>query len=481
MSYQDSTDTVPALRIGLRALLFAAAVLLVLMTATGIITTIMPSGEFQRETVDSREQLVEGSFAYTSAPTPPFWRWYTAPVEVLWGPDNIMIISISLFMLCIAGAITVMQNGGVLTYLIERVTARFSGRRYVMEALIVLVFMLFGSILGSMEEIVVLVPLMTALAVRMGWDRLTGLGLSLGAIAFGFAAAISNPFTIGVAQGVAGLPLFSGIWLRVIIFITVYCCYTAYIIRQSRAATRQRLLSSSSINQLQEQPPSTALTRKSSRMQGSSMWFGGVMALMLASIFLATFVEGLGDIILVLVVVFFLIGGIGSGVIAGMRGKEVVRAFFHGVSGVAPGIILVLMAASVKHIMVSASIMDTILYKASERISEAGPFSAVLMLFALVLLLNFFISSGSAKAFLIMPIAAPLADMVGLTRQSAVLAYMFGDGFSNIIYPTNALLLICLAITGVSYGSWFRWIWKIELVLLLLSIVFLLAAVAAGY
>ncbi len=481
MPSQDSHDTVPALRIGLRALLFAAAVLLVLMTATGIITTIMPSGEFQRELVDGSEQLVEGSFVYTSAAAPPFWHWYTAPVEVLWGPDSIMIISISLFMLCIAGAITVMQSGGVLTYLIERITVRFSGRRYMMEALIVLVFMLFGSILGSMEEIVVLVPLVTALAVRMGWDRLTGLGLSLGAIAFGFAAAISNPFTIGVAQGIAGLPLFSGICLRVIIFITVYCCYTAYIIRQSRATTRQRQLPSSSSNHLQEQSPSTASPRKESRLQGSSIWFGGVMALMLATIFIATFLEGLGDIILVLVVVFFLVGGIGSGAIAGMRSRVLVKAFLQGVLGVAPGIILVLMAASVKHIMVSASIMDTILYRASERIAEAGPYSAVLMLFSLVLLLNFFISSGSAKAFLIMPIAAPLADMVGLTRQSAVLAYMFGDGFSNILYPTNALLLICLAITGVSYGAWFRWIWRIELVLLLISIAFLLLAVAAGY
>jgi len=130
----------------------------------------------------------------------------------------------------------------------------------------------------------------------------------------------------------------------------------------------------------------------------------------------------------VVVMFCFLAGGIGAGYISGMRSGTIGKSFITGIGGVAPGIILVLMAASIKHILSSAEVMDTILYWSASRISRAGPYSAALIIYGLVLMLNFFISSGSAKAFLIIPIIAPLADIVGLSRQSAVLAYILATG-----------------------------------------------------
>jgi len=161
--------------------------------------------------------------------------------------------------------------------------------------------------------------------------------------------------------------------------------------------------------------------------------------------------------------------------------RRIAASFTAGIGGVAPGIVLILLASGIRHILYLSEVTDTILYLAARRITGTGPYQAALLVYALVLGLNFFVSSGSAKAFMIIPIISPLADMVGLSRQTAVLAYMFGDGFSNIIYPTNALLLICLAVTGISYGTWFRWIWKIELLLLVLTASVLLAAVRFGY
>ncbi|MBC8452271.1 MAG: AbgT family transporter [Spirochaetes bacterium] len=337
-----------------------------------------------------------------------------------------------------------------------------------------------------MEEVVVLVPLIVALSVRMGWDTETGLGLSLGAIAFGFAAAISNPFTVGIAQKIAGLPIFSGAIYRILIFILIYSLYTLYVVRFSKRSEtgmlKQEVLKNRDGAAIQSDNRNSLPTWSSEgKMRASLLWFLGCMIVMILLIIISSFISALSSLILVVVMLCFLTGGIGAGYISGMRTGLLGKSFILGIGGVAPGIILVLMAASIKHILSSAEVMDSILYWSAGRISQTGPYSAALIIYGLVLVMNFFISSGSAKAFLIVPIIAPLADIVGLSRQSAVLAYIFGDGFSNILYPTNALLLICLSITGVSYGRWFKWIWKIEAIILILTVLILMLAVKIGY
>ncbi len=452
----------------------AGVILLVLMTVSGILTRMIPPGAFERTAENGMEMIREGSFRWIDADPLPVWRWYTAPVEVLFGPDGVMIIGIIVFMCAVAGAVNILYSGGILTYLLQRIMHTFSGRRYLMEGVIILMLMLFGSLLGSMEEVVVLVPMFTALAVSMGWDRLTGLGLSLGAIAFGFAAALTNPFTIGAAQRIAGLPLFSGLFYRLIIFVTVYLLYTWYVITKSR---QQEKISGGSCasSEIGAAPPASPEKHR------ALVWFAAWMAVMAAVIAAFSQSAVLSQYILPAVMVSFVAAGAGSGACAGMSFRKLVRRFFQGAAGIAPGIILILMAASIKHIVSTGGAMDTILYRSQQWITGMGPYGAVIMMYALVLVLNIFISSGSAKAFLVMPVITPLADIAGVSRQSAVLAYQFGDGFSNILYPTNALLLICLAISGVSYLQWLKWIWKIQLIFFLCSLLFLLIAVYIGY
>ena len=464
------------LKIGLRSLALAASILLVLIILTGVLSRAIPSGSYERIETGGRAEVIEGSFSYTESEPVPVWRWFTAPVEVLWGPDAVTIISIILFMCLIAGAMHVMNKGDILSYIIISIVGRFSEKRFLMEASIILIFMLFGSILGSMEEVVVLVPILVLLARSMGWDSLTGLGLSLGAIAFGFASAISNPFTVGVAQKIADVPLFSGAPYRIVIFIVIYLLYTGYVIYHSKRSS-----SIESIDPAALQETLAVSGETNPKMRRAVTWFVTVMIIMVAMIIIASNIEALSSLVLVVVMLFFLIAGLGSGIISGMGARQLGSYMGEGILNVLPGAVLVLMASSIKYIMAQAGIMDTILYVASTKISGSGPLTAVLMIYLLVLVLNFFISSGSAKAFLIIPIITPLADLVGLSRQTAILAFVFGDGFSNIFYPTNALLLICLSITGISYGRWFRFIWKIELIIFAVSILFLLLAVGIGY
>jgi uncharacterized ion transporter superfamily protein YfcC len=177
----------------------------------------------------------------------------------------------------------------------------------------------------------------------------------------------------------------------------------------------------------------------------------------------------------------FLTGGIGGGIFSGLKTGEIGRAFGKGILGFLPGMLLVLMAYSVKHIISTGMIMDTILYRAAELIRRSPPMSAAFLIYAATLVMNFFIGAASAKAFLMMPLLTPLADLVGITRQTVVLAFDFGDGFSNVIFPTNALLLIALSFSVVSYTKWIRWTWKLQLVILAITSAFLAFAVKIGF
>jgi uncharacterized ion transporter superfamily protein YfcC len=162
-------------------------------------------------------------------------------------------------------------------------------------------------------------------------------------------------------------------------------------------------------------------------------------------------------------------------------GKSAWKAAWDGFLGIAPAIPLLMMAASVKHIITSGGILDTVLHYANNGLAGTSPFAAALMIYGLTLVLELFITSGSAKAFLLIPILMPLADLVGVTRQVAVSAYTFGDGFSNMVYPTNAALLITLSLTVIPYPKWLRWVLGLWVWIIPATVIFLAIAVATNY
>jgi uncharacterized ion transporter superfamily protein YfcC len=210
-------------------------------------------------------------------------------------------------------------------------------------------------------------------------------------------------------------------------------------------------------------------------------FFAVFLILILAVMMAGPFVPVLTDLALPLVGILFLIGGLGAGFLSGAGSRTVWRGLGEGMAGLAPSVPLILMAASIRYIIDQGGVTDTLLHAAAEPFTEVGPFPAALVIYALALGIEFFIASGSAKAFLMMPIVLPLADLIGVTRQTAVLAYLFGDGFSNLAYPTNPVLLICLGLTVVSYPKWLRWTAKLWLWVILATIAFLGLAVAIRF
>jgi uncharacterized ion transporter superfamily protein YfcC len=216
------------------------------------------------------------------------------------------------------------------------------------------------------------------------------------------------------------------------------------------------------------------------RMRRAIIFLVIFFSLILAVLVASPFISFLSDYALPLTGLLFVVGGVGSGLIAG-AGKATWHAAWDGFLGIAPAIPLLLMAASVRYIVQMGGILDTLLHSAATVTANLNPLSAALAIYALTLILELFISSGSAKAFLLIPILIPLADIAGVNRQIAVSAYTFGDGFSNLAYPTNAALLITLSLTVVSYPKWLKWILPLWFWILLATIAFLGIAVLFNY
>jgi len=486
MSAQENDGSM--LKIGLKPFLTAFGILFILIVLSGLLTKWIPAGQYDRIVEDGRLMVVADSFSFVDAADYPVWRWFTAPVEVIWGDNWLMVLVLSLFMIFLGGSFTVLEKGGVLQELLSGTVRKFKDRKYTLMAVLIFVMMFLSAFVGVYEGLVPLVVIIVPLSLALGWDSLTGLGMSLLALSFGFAAAVTNPFTIAVAQKLSDLPLFSGAWFRIIFFAAIYLlCFLSvrgYAMKIEKNPKKSPVYEADKAVK-ERFSPEKVLMAGSEAAPGkvkAALFFGSCLGIAILFMILAGLIPAIpSDAAFPAVALLFLIGGTGAGIIVGYRGMELLRILISGAINMLPGILLILMAMSVPHVMTRGMVMDTILYHASNLISGTNPFLAAFYIYLLTLFLNFFISSASAKAFLVMPIIAPLADLVGLTRQTAVFAFDLGDGFSNMIFPTNALLLIGLSFTVVSYPKWLRWTWKMQVSIAGLSMIFLMAAVAIGF
>lgn len=472
-------------QISTKAFLQAVAIIFALMMVAGILTLVIPAGEYTRIEVDGREAIDPASFRLSDRPDYPIWRWFTAPVEVLATADGLTkILPLIVFILLVGTAFGIMDRSGILQAVIARIVKVFGGRKYILLPVITFFFMGLGTFFGIFEEVIPLVPLMIGLAYVLGWDSLTGLGMSVLATNVGFSTAVFNPFTIGIAHQLSGLPLYSGAGPRVVLFVVVYLILSAFLVNYAKRIDRNPEASPVYKEDLAEKAKYAHFDLSDTlasnpRMKSGAIFLGIFFALILVVLVALPFIPLLRDIALPLTGLLFVIGGIGAGLISGADNPW--RAAWDGFLGILPATPLLMMAASVKHIIAAGGILDTVLHWANNALAGTSPFTATLMIYALTLVLELFITSGSAKAFLLIPILMPLADLVGVNRQIAVSAYTFGDGFSNMAYPTNAALLITLSLTVIPFPKWLKWVMGLWVWIILATIIFLAIAVATNY
>ena len=473
-------------QISKKAFLQSALIILLLMLVAGLLTRVLPTGSFERSLLDGRSVIDPDSYQVTTGVNYPVWRWFTAPIEVLWGPDAMVIITIIVFILLVSGAFAVLDKCGILKSVLARIVKTFGRQKYLLLVVVSLFFMLLGAFLGLFEEIVPLVPLMIALSYSLGWDALVGLGMSILATNMGFSAAITNPFTIGVAQKLAGLPVFSGWALRIPIFVAVYLLLIWFLVSYAKKIDRNPQSSLVFKEDQAERKRYAALDLEGMAASGgklgrAALVFGLFVLLIFVVLMGSAKVPFLADYALPLVGLLFFAGGLLAGFVSGARGRLIGKALLEGIGGMAPGIPLILMAASIKHIVTSGQVMDTILHGAANSLQTTSPLAAIFIIYVLALVMELFIGSAGAKAVLMMPILVPLADLVGVTRQLTVTAYCFGDGFSNLAYPTNPVLLITLGLAAVSYGKWIKWTARLWLVIIPVTLLFLWIGTMIGY
>jgi len=461
-----------------RSFVASMVVLAALMLLAGVLTLVVPAGSYQRAVdANGAELVVPGSYVQGAGPEYPVWRWLTAPLEVLASEDAALAIVIIVFITVVGGAFALLRDAGILEESVRLLAERYKTRRRLLLAVLCLFFMATGSFMGVFEEVVPLVPLAIALSLSFGWDVFMGLGMSILAVGFGFSAAIANPFSIGTAQKLSGVPVLSGSGFRIIVFLCVYALYMAFMLGYVRKLEKNRVAGE----------PAPVITRAASGSiasgsVGKGVGFFGWSSLVLAVLVAVSSITRIAsDYILPIIALGFLIIGTGAGLSAGTKPGVALRAFGAGALAVLPAGILILMALSVKRIVVAGGIMDTVLFAAGNLLSGTTQYGAAALMYIVVLGMEFFVGSASAKAFLLMPILGPLADLSGLSRQIAVQAFAFGDGFSNMLYPTNAVLLISLGLAGMSWGQWFRRTWKLQALTFLLTMGLLMVAVAFGY
>ena len=474
-----------SIRISAKAFISSIIILLVLMILAGTLTYVIPRGSYERVEIDGNEVIVPDTYTQNEGDPYPVWRWFTAPVEVLFSGDAVTVIFIIVFIFIIGGVFTVLDKCGMLKYIMMVLVRRFSSAKYTLMALLMLFFMLFGSVFGIFEELVALVPIVIVLSYALGWDSLTGLGMSALAAGFGFSAATMNPFTLGVAQSLVGLEAFSGLFFRVCFLAVCYVCLYIFVSRYAKKIERSPekslvYLEDSEGREKYADVEAMGSLSNEKQLARTSMVFGFSIALVIIYVILGFFIPALASLSMPVMALLFLVGGLVGGALSGYGGN-ILRDFLRGVGGIAPSAILILMAMSVKLIITNGGVMDTILYYVSGAMSGVGSYGAAIMIYLVVLILNFFVGSGSAKAFLLMPMIAPLSDLVGLSHQIAVTAFCFGDGFTNLLYPSNPLLMIALGVTVVSYPKWFKWTLPIQLIMLGISILSLCLAVFIGY
>lgn len=436
-----------------------------------LLTWIIPAGSFDRIEVDSRMVVVANSFQ-TSAPT------RLSPLSIFFAiPEGLVAAANIVFITLIAGGLfRLLSASGALENIVGTVVNKIGKeRRTLIVWIITFVFGLLGIAVGY-ENNIALVPIAILVGLAIGGDLMVGLGIAIGGIGFGFATSPINPFTVGVSQSIAELPLFSGAPLRVVFSICILALmahHTARYLNKIIKNPDQSLVIgiSTSGMKLEKSIHDYRIERDDWKVL---IIFTLGLAFMLYGVFVYDwYINEIAGIFLLITIL--------CGIFIGMKGKQIVDHFVNGAASVVGGALLIGFARAIQVLLEQGEIGDTIINALAASISDLPLLLSTVLMSVVHGLINIFIPSGSGQAMATMPIMIPLSDLIGMTRQTAILAFQIGDGFTNMISPTSGGTLAMLALAGVSYDRWVRFFFPMLLKAYLVSWIFLAIAVSINW
>ncbi len=494
---KDKVQPAPSegLTINKKTVVSILLVLTAVLVFVGILTQVVPRGEY---TIDDGGAIIDGTYQEITDYKMPVWKIIASPVLAFTTDNASTGIAILAILILVGGTFLILDRIGVLKYIMATIVKKFRDKRFVLIAVMVFAGMFLSSTAGILEESLTLVPIAVAISLAMGWDSLTGIGMSFVAVAFGFTAATFNPFNVITVQKLAGLEVFSGLWFRILLFVAVYLSLTLFLIfyakriekhpEKSIAFTTDKAIkdkySMDKCMPVLENP----LIKKASHVFIGSL---GMVLLGIAASFVLTVVgnkignetmTSIGGVAsLGCMAVFFPVGGLLAGAASGLKGKKLFATFGEGVKTILPVLPLIIFILAISYILDTGKIMHTLLFYINNMMHGISPYTAIILMFIFIAVLEFFVGSGTAKAFLVVPLMSMLCDLLGVTRQSMVVVFCMADGFTNLLYPTSGLMILAIGMVGVSYKNWLKWSWKLFLTEGVVAVIFMLLAVALNY
>jgi Predicted membrane protein len=368
---------------------------------------------------------------------------------------------IIVFILVVGGAFWLLNATGAVAAGISRFIVRVGKRDKWVLVAITLLFSLAGAVFGMSEETIPFVGIVVPLAISMGYDAMMGMLIVYVAANVGFSSAFLNPFTVGIAQGMAELPLFSGMEYRLFCWALLTLLLMVFVVLYARRTRKAPAA------QVQEAAQPAALTRRQA-------W---ILVVLLVTVVMLIVGVTVWDWYLPEITGLFLVMGIVCGIIAGFSANRIADELIAGAKDILSAALVVGFASGIIVILEDGKAIDSILGALQRGLADAGPVASLSGMYGIQALINFVIPSATAKAAATIPIMAPFSDMVGVSRQAMVLAFQFGDGFTNMITPTSGVLMAALAMARIPYTKWVKWIWKMVVVLLVLGLLLLIPTV----
>ncbi len=454
----------------LNPMLFLVAIMLIVTVASYIV----PVGSYERIVVDGQEMVDPASYhPVERSPITPFNLLISVTLGMQRGS------AIIFFLLIIGAMFAILDGTGAINAGMTNVVRAMKGRELLMIPVCMIVFGMGSAFCANFEEFLAFVPLVLACCLTMGFDSLTAVGIIFCAAASGYGGAITNAFTTGIAQSIAGLPMFSGMGLRIAVFVTLLSVSIIYVTWHAlRVKKNPQLSSTYDVDRLTAKnvalnvTESVPLTTRQKIVL--AVFIGGIAFTVYGIIKKGYYIDELAGI--------FLAIGIIGGLIGGLRPGEICDHFEKGCVNMLFPCIMVGLANSVIILLEQSNMMDSIIHLLASALNGLSPMLTAFGMFVVTDLFNVLIPSGSGKAAIVMPIMVPLADMMDITRQTSVLAFQLGDAFTNVMAPTGGEILAALAMCGgVSFKKWMKYLLPLFICWWIIAFVFLAIAVYTGY
>ncbi|MEE4176129.1 MAG: AbgT family transporter [Bacteroides sp.] len=517
-------------------ILFAAALTWFIPPGKYVEQKVVRDGVDKKEMVFYYEKDLPDAFQPESPSQPQTWQVFSALFNGFVKQSGIII-----FILMIGGAFWIMNKTkaidvGIFAFL--RFTRMLESRNImhrnvvdnVIIVLIMIMFSLFGAIFGMSEETIAFVIIVIPLAISMGYDSFTGVAMVYLAAHLGFAGAVLNPFTIGIAQGIAEIPLFSGMGYRIFCWVVINLVGIFFVLRYVSRIRKKPSLSIMYEGDAYWRNRDGAHNEKITYFTPRMAWivYGMILATLTAFsflypvtglkignstvslliipaltivfailgvlslrksvhffillllgytiLFLMVGVMGYGWYIMEIATLFFVMG-IAAGMAYNFSADIIAKQFLEGVKDILSAAIIVGLARGIIVILEDGGIVDTLLYGMSKAMVNFGDIASIGVMYVIQTLINIVIPSGSAKAAITMPIMAPFSDLIGISRQATVMAFQFGDGFTNMITPTSGVLIAVLGVARIPYDKWVRWVWPLIVTVVILGFLLLIPTV----